>query len=37
VRDGIFKGIAEAVANPGTRAIVLICQGQTFIAGAEHQ
>jgi len=35
VRDGIFKGIGEAVANPATRAIVLICQGQTFIAGAD--
>ena len=35
VRDGIFKGVAEAVANPATRAIVLICQGQTFIAGAD--
>ncbi len=35
VRDGIFKGVGEAVANPATRAIVLICQGPTFIAGAD--
>jgi 3-hydroxyacyl-CoA dehydrogenase len=35
VRDGIFKGMGEASANPAVRAIVLICQGQTFIAGAD--
>jgi 3-hydroxyacyl-CoA dehydrogenase len=35
VRDGIYKGIGQAVVNPAVRAIVLICDGKTFIAGAD--
>ena len=35
VRDGIAGGIAAAVADPGVKAIVLICAGRTFIAGAD--
>ncbi|TAK48924.1 MAG: 3-hydroxyacyl-CoA dehydrogenase [Xanthobacteraceae bacterium] len=35
VRDGIHQGIAQALANPAVSAIVLICAGRTFIAGAD--
>lgn len=35
VRDGIFGGIAAAEADPEIKAVVLICAGRTFIAGAD--
>ncbi len=35
VRDGLAHGIAAAVADPQVKAIVLICAGRTFIAGAD--
>ena len=35
VRDGIAHGIAAAVADPAVKAIVLMCAGRTFIAGAD--
>ena len=35
VRDGIAAGIAQASADPAVQAIVLICAGRTFIAGAD--
>jgi len=35
VRAGILAGIQQAIADPGVRAIVLICDGKTFIAGAD--
>ena len=35
VREGILKRVNEAVANPAARAIVLICEGRTFLAGAD--
>ncbi|MGL4541301.1 MAG: enoyl-CoA hydratase/isomerase family protein, partial [Polymorphobacter sp.] len=35
VRDGLAKGIAAAGADPQVKAIVLICAGRTFIAGAD--
>lgn len=35
VREGIASGIAQAVANDAVKAIVLICEGRTFIAGAD--
>ena len=35
VRDGIAAGIAKALADPAAKAIVLICAGRTFIAGAD--
>ena len=35
VRDGIHGGIAKAMADTSVRAIVLICGGRTFIAGAD--
>ena len=35
VRDGIAAGITAAAADPAVKAIVLICAGRTFIAGAD--
>ena len=35
VRDGIYEGIKAAIADPAVKAIVLICEGRTFIAGAD--
>jgi 3-hydroxyacyl-CoA dehydrogenase len=35
VRAGILAGIQQAIADPAVRAIVLICDGKTFIAGAD--
>ncbi len=35
VRDGIVGGMEKAVSDAGAKAIVLICEGRTFIAGAD--
>ena len=35
VRGGIRDGIVQAAADPEVKAIVLICSGRTFIAGAD--
>ena len=35
VRDGLFEGFKAAIAEPAAAAIVLICGGRTFIAGAD--
>src|SRR5690348_974130 len=35
VRDGLFEGFKAAIADPAIKAIVLICEGRTFIAGAD--
>ena len=35
VRQGIRDGVAQAEADPAVKAIVLICGGRTFIAGAD--
>lgn len=35
VREGLAAGMAAAAAEPAIRAIVLICAGKTFIAGAD--
>ncbi|MBV9511116.1 MAG: enoyl-CoA hydratase/isomerase family protein, partial [Caulobacteraceae bacterium] len=35
VREGIDRGVRAAVADAGAKAIVLICDGRTFIAGAD--
>jgi 3-hydroxyacyl-CoA dehydrogenase len=35
VRDGLFEGFRQAKADPSVKAIVLICEGKTFIAGAD--
>ena len=35
VRSGIVEGMRQAVANSAVKAIVLICEGRTFMAGAD--
>src|ERR1700747_833248 len=35
VRDGLADGFAKAFEDPAVKAIVLICEGRTFIAGAD--
>ncbi len=35
VRDGIADGVEQAIADDSVTAIVLICAGRTFIAGAD--
>ena len=35
VRDGLRDGMRQAAADPAAKAIVLICGGRTFIAGAD--
>ena len=35
VRAGLLDGVRQAIADPAVRAIVLICDGKTFIAGAD--
>ena len=35
VRDGLALGVAQALADPGAKSIVIICEGRTFIAGAD--
>jgi 3-hydroxyacyl-CoA dehydrogenase len=35
VRDGIVKGMQKAIADSAVSAVVLICDGKTFIAGAD--
>ncbi len=35
VRDGIALGVAHALADAAAKSIVLICDGRTFIAGAD--
>nr|WP_314623811.1 3-hydroxyacyl-CoA dehydrogenase NAD-binding domain-containing protein [uncultured Noviherbaspirillum sp.] len=35
VRDGIYQGVAQALDNDAVKAVVLICAGKTFIAGAD--
>lgn len=35
VRDGIAADMRKAGADPAVKAIVLICEGRTFIAGAD--
>ena len=35
VRDGLHDGFKAAIADPAARAIVLVCAGRTFIAGAD--
>jgi 3-hydroxyacyl-CoA dehydrogenase len=35
VRDGLHGAFAQAIADEHARAIVLICAGRTFIAGAD--
>ena len=35
VRQGLLEGLQQAKAQPGVRALVLICEGRTFLAGAD--
>ena len=35
VREGLYEGFKAAGADPAVKAIVLICEGRTFIAGAD--
>jgi 3-hydroxyacyl-CoA dehydrogenase len=35
VREGIVAGLRRAIDDPAVKAIVLICAGRTFIAGAD--
>jgi 3-hydroxyacyl-CoA dehydrogenase len=35
VREGIVNGIAAALGDTSVKAVVLICEGKTFIAGAD--
>ena len=35
VRNGLRNGVDQAAADPAVKAIVLICGGRTFIAGAD--
>jgi 3-hydroxyacyl-CoA dehydrogenase len=35
VREGITEGIKQAGANAAVKAVVLICEGRTFFAGAD--
>jgi 3-hydroxyacyl-CoA dehydrogenase len=35
VRDGLAEGFKQAIADSSVKAIVLVCEGKTFIAGAD--
>jgi len=35
VREGITRGMQAAIDNSAVKAVVLICEGKTFIAGAD--
>ena len=35
VRTAIVEGMKQAIDNPAIKAVVLICEGKTFIAGAD--
>ncbi len=35
VRQGLLAGMQQARALPGVKALVLICEGRTFLAGAD--
>jgi len=35
VRDGLAEGFKKAIDDPSVKGIVLICEGKTFIAGAD--
>jgi 3-hydroxyacyl-CoA dehydrogenase len=35
VRDGLAGAFRQAIADPQAKAIVLVCEGKTFIAGAD--
>ncbi|MEM6622353.1 MAG: 3-hydroxyacyl-CoA dehydrogenase NAD-binding domain-containing protein [Pseudomonadota bacterium] len=35
VRSGIVEGVSQAIADDGVTSIALVCEGRTFIAGAD--
>jgi len=35
VREGLVQGMRKANADPAIKAVVLICEGRTFLAGAD--
>jgi 3-hydroxyacyl-CoA dehydrogenase len=35
VREGMHEGVTRALAESGVKAVVLLCSGKTFIAGAD--
>ena len=35
VREGLHEGVQQAVKDESVKAVVLICEGRTFIAGAD--
>ena len=35
MRNGLFAGLQQATSDPEAKAIVLICAGRTFVAGAD--
>jgi 3-hydroxyacyl-CoA dehydrogenase len=35
VREGLVRGIEEANRNEAVKAVVIVCEGQTFFAGAD--
>jgi 3-hydroxyacyl-CoA dehydrogenase len=35
VRDGLYLGVQAAIDDAGAKSIVIICEGRTFIAGAD--
>ena len=35
VRQGLSDGMKQAIADPGIAAVVIVCAGRTFIAGAD--
>jgi 3-hydroxyacyl-CoA dehydrogenase len=35
VREGLVGGLRQADADPSAKAIIIICEGRTFIAGAD--
>lgn len=35
VREGLHEGVQQAVEDESVKAVVLICEGRTFIAGAD--
>jgi 3-hydroxyacyl-CoA dehydrogenase len=35
VREGLFAGVERASADPAIKAVVILCSGSTFIAGAD--
>src|SRR5712664_518983 len=35
VRQGLYEGLKQAISDPAAQAIVIVCAGRTFIAGAD--